>query len=58
MQITLQYTRKQLGIRLGYLGIGSATAGSVGGLIAYGVGFLDGVAGLRAWRWLMIIEGL
>ena len=36
----------------------SAIAGAFGGLLAYGIGFMDGTAGLRAWRWIFIIEGL
>ncbi|KAI1080098.1 MFS transporter [Whalleya microplaca] len=56
--LTTFYSRKQLAVRLGYVSIGSALSGAVGGIIAYGVGFLDGVSGLRAWRWLMIVEGI
>lgn len=26
--------------------------------IAYGVGFMNGMAGLEAWRWLFIVEGV
>lgn len=36
----------------------AAIAGSVGGLLAYGIGFMDRVDGQRGWRWIMIIEGL
>ncbi|KAI7599764.1 hypothetical protein KC319_g22776, partial [Hortaea werneckii] len=32
--------------------------GAFGGLLSYGIGFMDGVAGQRGWRWIMIIEGL
>lgn len=41
-----------------FLQISSAIAGAFGGLLAYGIGFMDGIAGLRAWRWIFIIEGL
>ncbi|KAG7118638.1 putative transporter C11D3.18C like protein [Verticillium longisporum] len=30
----------------------------MGGLLAYCIGLMDGVAGLRAWRWIIIIEGI
>lgn len=33
-------------------------AGAVGGLLGYGIGFMDGVSGQRGWRWILIIEGL
>ncbi|KAI1850276.1 hypothetical protein JX265_002175 [Neoarthrinium moseri] len=56
--LTMFYKRDQLAVRVGYLFIASAVAGVVGGMIAYGIGFLDGSHGMRAWRWLMIIEGL
>ncbi|GAB7335317.1 hypothetical protein MBLNU13_g07715t1 [Cladosporium sp. NU13] len=42
----------------------AAIAGSLGGILAYGhppthsIGHMDGIAGLRGWRWIMIIEGL
>lgn len=26
------------------------------GLLAYGIGFMDGVQGHRAWRWVFILE--
>lgn len=56
--LTLFYTRKEIALRVGYLFVSAAISGSVGGLLAYGIGFLDGTAGQRGWRWIMIIEGL
>jgi len=39
--------------------VGCATlAGAFGGAIAFGVGHMDGVRGLQAWRWLFILEGI
>ncbi|ETN41099.1 uncharacterized protein HMPREF1541_03034 [Cyphellophora europaea CBS 101466] len=56
--LTLFYTRKEIALRVGYLFVSAAIAGSVGGLLAYGIGFMDGVSGQRGWRWIMILEGL
>jgi MFS family permease len=56
--LTMFYTKKELALRIGYMFIASAVAGSVGGLLAYVIGFMDGVAGLRGWRWIFIIEGI
>ncbi|KAL9022904.1 MAG: hypothetical protein Q9180_008500, partial [Flavoplaca navasiana] len=56
--LTLFYTKRELALRVGYLFISAAIAGAVGGLLAYGIGFMDGVAGQRGWRWILIIEGL
>ena len=52
------YTRKELGFRTALLYSGSLVSGAFSGLIAAGItGNLDGDLGLRAWRWLFIIEG-
>lgn len=56
--LTLFYTKKELALRVGYLFVAAALAGAFGGLLAYAIGNMDGVAGQRAWRWIMIIEGL
>ncbi|KIV93470.1 hypothetical protein PV10_04682 [Exophiala mesophila] len=52
------YTREELGKRLGFLFVALALASAFGGLIAFGILYMDGVSGLRGWRWLYIIEGL
>lgn len=56
--LTLFYSRREIALRVGYLFVSAALAGSVGGLLAYGIGHMDGVAGQRGWRWILIIEGL
>jgi MFS family permease len=56
--LTFFYTKKELGVRVGYLLVSAALAGGVGGLLAFGIGLMDGIAGLHGWRWIMIIEGL
>ncbi|KAL8917244.1 MAG: hypothetical protein Q9208_008083 [Pyrenodesmia sp. 3 TL-2023] len=53
------YTRKELGFRTAILYSGSLMSGAFSGLITAGItGNLDGKRGLRAWRWLFIIEGV
>lgn len=56
--LTLFYSRKQLALRIGYLFTSAALAGAFGGLIAYGISFMDGAAGLSSWRWIFILEGI
>jgi len=56
--LTFFYTKRELGLRVGYLFVSAAIAGACGGLLAYGIGHMDGVAGQRGWRWIMILEGL
>ncbi|KAF2832458.1 MFS general substrate transporter [Ophiobolus disseminans] len=52
------YTREELGIRVAYLFIASALSGAFGGLIAFGILYMDGVAGWPGWRWLYVLEGI
>jgi MFS family permease len=56
--LTMFYTKKELALRIGYLFVSSALAGACGGLLAYGIGFMDGIGGYSGWRWVFIIEGL
>ncbi|KAJ5286598.1 hypothetical protein N7478_002284 [Penicillium angulare] len=52
------YTRKELGFRTAALYSGSLLSGAFSGLIAAGIiNGMEGAMGLRAWRWLFIIEG-
>lgn len=53
--LTFWYTKRELALRIGYLFVSAALAGAVGGLLAYGIGYMDGIAGLRGWRWIMIV---
>ncbi|CAO1598317.1 hypothetical protein XANCAGTX0491_002086 [Xanthoria calcicola] len=55
--LTFFYTRKELAVRFGYVVLGGALSGAVSGLLAYAIGYIDGRHGLRAWRWLLLIEG-
>ena len=53
------YTRKELGFRTAMLFSGALVAGAFSGLITAGIkNGLDGARGLRAWRWMFIIEGV
>ncbi|KAH8195450.1 hypothetical protein TruAng_010375 [Truncatella angustata] len=56
--LTFFYTKRELALRVGYLFVSAAIAGSLGGLLAYGIGHMQGIAGFSGWRWIMIIEGL
>ncbi|KAK3672564.1 hypothetical protein LTR78_007615 [Recurvomyces mirabilis] len=38
--------------------LGVFEAGAFGGAIAFGVGHMNQVGGLSAWRWLFILEGI
>ncbi|KAH7138146.1 major facilitator superfamily domain-containing protein [Dendryphion nanum] len=56
--LTFFYTKKELALRIGYLFVSAALAGACGGLLAFGIGHMQGVAGQNGWRWIMIIEGI
>ncbi|RYP61449.1 hypothetical protein DL770_009790 [Monosporascus sp. CRB-9-2] len=56
--LTFFYTKGELAIRVGYLFVSAAVAGALGGLLAYGIGHMGGIAGMSGWRWIMIIEGI
>lgn len=56
--LTFFYTKNELALRVGYLFVSAAIAGALGGLLAYGIGHMDGVQGLSGWRWILIIEGI
>lgn len=56
--LTFFYTKQELALRTAYLFVSAAIAGSLGGLLAYGIGFMDGIAGYSGWRWIFIIEGV
>jgi MFS family permease len=52
------YTRKELGLRTAVLYSGSLISGAFGGLVTAGItSNMDHTKGLRAWRWVFIIEG-
>ncbi|KAK6366323.1 hypothetical protein LTS17_010829 [Exophiala oligosperma] len=53
------YTRKEMQLRVTLLNAGNLAAQAFGGLIAAGIlSNMQGDAGLAAWRWLFIIEGV
>ncbi|KAK6904445.1 hypothetical protein I203_105258 [Kwoniella mangroviensis CBS 8507] len=56
--LSMWYKPKELATRMALFYGANTAAGAFGGVIAYGVGNMDGMHGWRAWRWLFLIEGL
>ncbi|KAK5723584.1 hypothetical protein LTR15_005283 [Elasticomyces elasticus] len=56
--ITMWYPVEERSVRIAFVLASATAAGAFGGCIAYGVGHINGVAGLEGFRWLFIIEGL
>lgn len=53
------YTRKEMQLRVTLLNAGNLAAQAFGGLIAAGIlSHMEQKAGLRAWRWLFVLEGV
>lgn len=53
------YRRSELGLRTAILYSGALISGAFSGLISAGVTYgMDGTRGMRAWKWLFIIEGV
>lgn len=56
--LTSWYVRSELPFRIAILYAGNTLSNCFGGLIAAGVlKGMEGVCGIRAWRWLFILEG-
>lgn len=52
------YSRREAQKRFSFFFSSTTLAGAFGGLLAYGIGQMDGIRGYRGWRWLFILEGL
>ncbi|KAG8163364.1 hypothetical protein KVR01_006661 [Diaporthe batatas] len=55
--LTFWYKTDERSIRVAFILASATLAGAFGGAIAYGVGHMNQVHGISAWRWLFIIEG-
>lgn len=58
LYLTMVYKRHEQGIRVSYLFVCTAISGAFGGLLAFAILKMDGVAGYEGWRWVYIIEGI
>jgi MFS family permease len=56
--LTFWYRTDERSIRVAFILASATLAGAFGGAIAFGVGHMNGVHGLKAWRWLFILEGI
>ncbi|EQB57364.1 major facilitator superfamily transporter [Colletotrichum gloeosporioides Cg-14] len=56
--LSMWYTPKELATRMAIFYGANTAAGAFSGVIAYGVGHLDGSHGYTAWEWLFLIEGV
>ncbi|KAK4033272.1 major facilitator superfamily domain-containing protein [Parachaetomium inaequale] len=56
--ITMWYRRHECGLRMAIFFSAATAAGAFGGLLAFGIMKMKGVAGLSGWQWIFILEGL
>lgn len=52
------YKRSEFGIRAALFFSAATISGAFGGLLAFGISYMDGVGGKPAWAWIFILEGL
>ncbi|KAI2487090.1 ProP Permease major facilitator superfamily [Pyrenophora tritici-repentis] len=58
LYLSMFYNRRNVSLRQAWFYGTSAIAGGLGGLVAYAIGELDGAAGWRGWRWIILINGI
>ncbi|OAL02095.1 MFS general substrate transporter [Phaeosphaeriaceae sp. SRC1lsM3a] len=58
LYLSMFYNKRNLALRQAYFYGTSAISGALGGLVAYAIGELDGAAGWRGWRWIILINGI
>ncbi|KAJ8494385.1 hypothetical protein ONZ45_g13260 [Pleurotus djamor] len=56
--LTLWYPRHMLQYRIGLFFGAASMAGAFSGLLAFGISFMGGTAGLLGWSWIFILEGI
>ncbi|KAK1225609.1 hypothetical protein PQX77_011436 [Marasmius sp. AFHP31] len=56
--LSMWYKREERVYRVALFFSAASLAGAFGGILAFGIGKMAGVADLRGWRWIFIIEGL
>ncbi|KAI7318591.1 putative MFS transporter [Hortaea werneckii] len=56
--ISMWYPVEERSLRIALVGSSASAAGAFNGAIAYGVGQLNGTAGLEGFRWLFLVEGI
>ncbi|KAJ3002852.1 hypothetical protein HKX48_002072 [Thoreauomyces humboldtii] len=58
MYLTFFYRKEERAKRLAIIIAAAALSGAFGGLLAYGISFLDHHHGLRGWQWIFLLEGI
>lgn len=56
--LTTWFCRWELQTRMAIFFSAASLAGAFSGLLAFAIQHMDGIAGLRGWRWIFILEGI
>lgn len=56
--LSLWYPRYMFQTRIACFYGAASMAGAFSGLLAYGIGYMDGLRGIGGWAWIFIIEGV
>ncbi|KAF2831055.1 MFS general substrate transporter [Ophiobolus disseminans] len=56
--MSMWYKRDEAQRRFSFFVSAATFAGAFGGLLATGIGHMDGIRGYHAWRWIFILEGI
>ncbi|QRV99633.1 major facilitator superfamily transporter [Ceratobasidium sp. AG-Ba] len=56
--ISLWYPRGSLAQRIAIFYASTTSSGAFSGILAYGIVKMDGLAGLKGWQWIFLLEGL
>ncbi|KAI1461797.1 MFS general substrate transporter [Annulohypoxylon moriforme] len=56
--LTFWYKSDERSVRVAFILASATLAGAFGGAIAYGIGHMNRIQNLSAWRWLFMLEGI
>ncbi|KAI9836808.1 MAG: hypothetical protein M1819_000973 [Sarea resinae] len=56
--LSMWYKRNEQQYRVALFFSAASLAGAFGGILAWGIAHMKGVAGLNGWRWIFILEGI
>ncbi|KAK0386856.1 hypothetical protein NLU13_5169 [Sarocladium strictum] len=56
--LSFWYPTQRLPLRIAFFYACGMFSGTISGLLAYAISFMNGVGGLAGWRWLFILEGI
>ncbi|KAK4966865.1 hypothetical protein LTR42_011178 [Elasticomyces elasticus] len=58
LPIALRYPADQMALRIAFFYSCGQFSGTISGLLAFAISFMNGAGGLAGWRWVFILEGV